>query len=99
MEPVWQMLNVMKEVVLLQAPVLEGNFSSIYFEKFNIRKKLWIIFDVFFNRFGVCCVFMTSSCGATVSQNCSYIKNPGYSSAYTSTSNCQFTIVKCDNCT
>ena len=61
-------------------------------------KKIQSFRCVCFNRFGVCCVFMTSSCGATVSQNCSYIKNPGYSSAYTSTSNCQFTIVKCDNC-
>ena len=94
------MLNVMKEVVLLQAPVLEGNFSSIYFLKSLIFVKNYELYLMcFFNRFGVCCVFMTSSCGATVSQNCSYIKNPGYSSAYTSTSNCQFTIVKCDNCT
>lgn len=47
--------------------------------------------------FGVCCVFMKSACGSTINQNCSYIKNPGFSAAYTSTSNCQFTINKCDN--
>ena len=40
---------------------------------------------------------MTSTCSTTVSQNCSYIKNPGYPSAYTSTSSCQFTIDKCDS--
>ena len=47
--------------------------------------------------FGVCCVFQTSTCGSSVSQNCSYIKNPNHPSAYTSTSNCQFTIYKCDS--
>ena len=41
---------------------------------------------------------MKSACGSTINQNCSYIKNPGFSAAYTSTSNCQFTINKCDNC-
>ena len=48
--------------------------------------------------FGVCCVFMTSTCGASVSQNCSYIKNPGYPSAFTSTSSCSYSINKCDPC-
>lgn len=47
--------------------------------------------------FGVCCVFMTTTCGAAVSQNCSYIKNPGFPSAFTSTSGCSFTIQKCDS--
>ena len=32
---------------------------------------------VFIFRFGVCCVFMVTACGSTISQNCSYIKNPG----------------------
>ena len=41
---------------------------------------------------------MISSCGTTVSQNCSYIKNPGHPAAYTSTSSCSFTIQKCDSC-
>ena len=47
--------------------------------------------------FGVCCLFYTSTCGTSVSQNCSYIRNPNHPSAYTSTSNCQFTIYKCDS--
>ena len=62
---------------------------------------LWMEFLIkryLFSRFGVCCVFKTSTCGSTVSQNCSYICNPGFSSAYTSTSNCQYTIHKCDSC-
>jgi len=61
-------------------------------------EKNQIFFKVILFRFGVCCVFMTSTCGTTVSQNCSYLKNPGYPSAYTSTSSCQFTINKCDSC-
>jgi len=47
--------------------------------------------------FGVCCVFMTSTCGASISVNCSYIKNPGFPSAFTSTSGCSYTINKCDS--
>lgn len=46
--------------------------------------------------FGVCCVFMINTCGATVSRNCSYIKNPGFPAAYTSATSCSFTIAKCD---
>ena len=47
--------------------------------------------------FGVCCVFMVSTCATTVSQNCSYIKNPNYPSAYTDTTACSFTIAKCSS--
>ena len=36
--------------------------------------------------FGVCCVISTSTCGATVSTNNTYIRNPGYPSSYTPTS-------------
>ena len=46
--------------------------------------------------FGVCCVVSTSTCGATVSTNITYIRNPGYPSSYTPTSagTCSFTIDK-----
>ena len=46
-------------------------------------------------RFGVCCIFLVSATGSTISQNCSYIRNPGYPSAYTSTSSVSYTINKC----
>merc|ERR1719323_984731 len=42
--------------------------------------------------FGVCCTFLLSTCGSTVTQNCSYIQNPGYSSAYTTTGSCSYTV-------
>jgi len=44
--------------------------------------------------FGVCCVFSTSTCGSTMSQNCSYITNPGYPNTYSTTGSCDFTISK-----
>merc|ERR1711990_380296 len=46
--------------------------------------------------FGVCCVVSTSTCGASVSSNVTYIRNPGYPSVYTPTSagTCSFTINK-----
>lgn len=44
--------------------------------------------------FGVCCVISTTSCGATVSANTSYIRNPSYPSSYTptTTGTCSYTI-------
>merc|ERR1712183_113470 len=46
--------------------------------------------------FGVCCVSSTSTCGASVSTNITYIRNPGYPSSVTptSTGTCSFTISK-----
>ena len=46
--------------------------------------------------FGVCCVTSTSTCGATLSANISYIRNPGYPSSYTSAASgsCSVTISK-----
>jgi len=45
--------------------------------------------------FGVCCVMKTSTCGGSVSKNCSYIENPSYPSAYTTTGDCSFTVTRC----
>ena len=53
------------------------------------------IISMFFNRFGVCCLFITSTSGATVSQNCSYIQNPNFPSAYGSETAISFTVSKC----
>lgn len=45
--------------------------------------------------FGVCCITKTSTCGGSVSQNCSYIENPSYPSAYTTTGDCSYTVTRC----
>merc|ERR1712106_147116 len=46
--------------------------------------------------FGVCCLITTNTCGAMISTNTTYIRNPGYPSSYTpsSTGNCNFAINK-----
>ena len=49
---------------------------------------------VWFSRFGVCCVFILGSEG-TVTQNCTYIRNPDYPSPYGQTSTIRYTITKC----
>ena len=43
-------------------------------------------------------ILATSTCGATISTNTTYIRNPGYPSPHTATSasSCSFTIRKCD---
>ena len=45
------------------------------------------------DRFGVCCVFTVSSAG-TVTQNNTYIQNPGYPTGYTALSNILYSIAK-----
>merc|ERR1719433_325945 len=49
--------------------------------------------------FGVCCVLSTSTCSETVSNNRTYIRNPGYPSSWTptSTGTCTTTINKCSD--
>merc|ERR1712038_571856 len=42
--------------------------------------------------FGVCCTFTQSSCGDSVSQNCTYITNPSYPTTYTTTGSCTYTV-------
>lgn len=46
--------------------------------------------------FGVCCLFI-STAAATISENCSYIQNPSFPSAYTATSSLTWTVSKCSN--
>ena len=46
-------------------------------------------------RFGVCCLFTVSSSGSTITQNCTYIQNPGFPSTYTSTTALTYTVSKC----
>jgi len=45
--------------------------------------------------FGVCCVIRVSSCGGSVTQNCSYIESPSYPSEYSTTGTCSYTVTRC----
>ncbi len=47
--------------------------------------------------FGVCCLFLVTSTGATINQNCTYIRNPNFPSVYSSTSSLTYTIHKCSS--
>lgn len=44
--------------------------------------------------FGACCIVEFSSCGGTISYNCTYLVNPGYPSSYTSAGTCTWSIPK-----
>ena len=48
-------------------------------------------------RFGVCCIFLVSASGGIISQNCTYIRNPGFPSAYSGTGSVSYTIQKCSS--
>ena len=47
------------------------------------------------HRFGVCCVFAADTTGQTVTQNNTYIRNPGFPGDYTDTTAFTTTIEKC----
>ena len=47
--------------------------------------------------FGVCCLTQIQTCGTTVSDNCTYIQNPGYSSTYTTAGTCTYTVKQCSS--
>jgi hypothetical protein len=44
--------------------------------------------------FGVCCTFTKTACADVVTENCTYITNPGYPTAYspTSATSCKYTV-------
>ena len=66
------------------------------FMKFSKTNLLGFGYLFRFFSFGVCCVFVYEGTGGTISQNCSYIRNPGYPNAMTDTAGIQFNVVKCD---
>ena len=93
--------NAKTNLVRLPVDVLRGKLiimmlkleAKTYFHPYN---KIWSFIKSIYFRFGVCCVFVYESSGATISQNCSYIRNPSYPSAYTDTTALSFTVQKCD---
>ena len=63
----------------------------------------FILFQIFCNiyfsicSFGVCCLFLISSTSTTINQNCTYIRNPGFPSAYSGTASLMYRINKCSS--
>ena len=83
MEHALHLQNAQTKVDSRQDHVLEGKYdvtSTVLQNRRTLcitntdRLYINLVFDF---RFGVCCVFMVTACGSTISQNCSYIKNPG----------------------
>lgn len=44
--------------------------------------------------FGVCCIFLVSATGGTINQNCTYLRNPNFPTAYTASSALSYTVQK-----
>jgi hypothetical protein len=42
--------------------------------------------------FGTCCIFSSSTCGTTATQNKTYVTNPSYPSTYSTSGSCTFTV-------
>lgn len=47
--------------------------------------------------FGVCCLFIVSATSRTINENCTYIQNPSFPSAYSSQTALTYTINKCSS--
>lgn len=47
--------------------------------------------------FGICCVFIQSNGNTAITQNCSYISNPGFPNSYTDNTAITYTVNKIDN--
>ena len=62
--------------------------------KVTNQKRNWNCILIPF-RFGVCCLFLYKTGSEDVSQNCSYIQNPNYPSAYGSTTSIYWNVKKC----
>ena len=45
----------------------------------------------------MCCLFVITDGSSTISQNCTYIQNPGFPSVYSSTSGLTYTVAKCSS--
>lgn len=45
--------------------------------------------------FGVCCLFLVSTAGSTINQNCTYLRNPGFPTTLTGTTSLTYTVNKC----
>ena len=43
--------------------------------------------------FGVCCTFLVSTCGSSVTNNCTYVQNPSYPSAYSTSGSCEYNVM------
>ncbi|KAK2724430.1 hypothetical protein QYM36_001068 [Artemia franciscana] len=46
--------------------------------------------------FGVCCVFVVSTCGSTSNKNCTYFQNPEYPTGVNPQLQCSLTVQKCN---
>ena len=63
----------------------------------QVQYKFSFCFYIHYIRFGVCCLFITSTSGSTSNQNCSYIQNPNFPNAYGVTTAISFTVAKCSS--
>ena len=93
------LLNARIRVVLsVETVQLGNNYRNIYFSFiwhcFLGREKFQYYY-AFKNRFGVCCLFITSTSGAEINNNCTYIQNPNYPSAYGAETAISFKVSKC----
>lgn len=47
--------------------------------------------------FGVCCIITVSTCGSTVTQNCTYIENTNFPQAVTGVTACMYSMTRCSS--
>lgn len=94
--------NVPLKAGEVKARVLQGTYPFFSFKMDDrifqvslINWNVWLPKCCFSHRFGVCCVFLVTDAATSVSQNCTYIQNPGYPSPLTTTTSLSYTVNKC----
>ncbi len=73
-----------------RATVQQGRNSQEEILKTKFRQIFWHSFF----RFGVCCIFVFSSSGASVNQNCSYVQNAGFPASSSGTAALTYNVQK-----
>ncbi len=78
------------------APIRVANLVAIVQQGNYFLNNIFVtVCNYFVNRFGVCCLFTVSAGSTTITENCTYIQNPNFPSAYSSTTGLTYTVAKC----
>ena len=86
------LVTLQQNVLIMEATLMETVLRGM-----NPCCKLFIFHNhlLLFCSFGVCCLFVSSSTGDTISHNSTYIQNPNFPNAYGSTTAISWTVNKC----
>ena len=81
-------LNALQKVGPSTAIVPQASVFVVHFCKYQ----LWSTSPQLIKNYLCYFCFRVSTCGSTVSENCTYVQNPSYPSSYTTAGSCEYTV-------